>query len=159
MPLTCPGALTLPSTASSLAEGSPSPPSPPSHCGLPPKSLGASVRKNHWRGKMTATAKCKQKAGNSMKGFYSINISGTFIQQAGGFLTAPLYFSHVIIWLFLLLPQAPCPANVTSTTVPSLWLTHVFYLYNVHINTFRGMSTVVPHTIPSSKNSPDVHQR
>ena len=66
MPPTCPGALTLPSTASSSAEGSPSPPSPPSHCGLPPKSLGASVRKNRWRGKMTASAKRKQKAGNNV---------------------------------------------------------------------------------------------
>ena len=93
MPPTCPGALTLPSTASSSAEGSPSPPSPPSHCGLPPKSLGASVRKNRWRGKMTASAKRKQKAGNRMKGLYSINISRTFIRQAGCFLTAPLHFS------------------------------------------------------------------
>ena len=93
MPPTCPGALTLPSTASSSAEGSPSPPSPPSHCGLPPKSLGASVRKNRWRGKMTASAKRKQKAGNRMKGLYSINISRTFIRQAGCFLTALLHFS------------------------------------------------------------------
>lgn len=157
MPPTCPGALTLPSTASSSAEGSPSPPSPPSHCGLPPKSLGASVRKNRWRGKMTASAKHKQKAGNSMKGLYSINISRTVIRQAGCFLTAPLHFSHVITWLFLLLQQALSPANVTPTTAPLLWLTHVFYLHNVHINTFRGMSTVAPCTIPSSKN-PDVYQ-
>lgn len=72
-PLTCPVALTLLSSASSLTEESPFPPSPPSHFELQLKSLGVSVVENHWRQKITISAKLKQKAGYYYDGLFSFS--------------------------------------------------------------------------------------